>query len=85
MKSGLLTDGIGGKSSTGPCTANQCFFLCVISVENEQDLIPKIFPGKRLALRSVMETSSVCGGSEDDRARELDIISVIGSPMVRKA
>ena len=27
MKSGLLTDGIGGKSSTGPCTANRCFFF----------------------------------------------------------
>ena len=27
-----------------------------------------------------METSSVCGGSEDDQARERDIISVIGSP-----
>ena len=38
------------------------------------------FPGKAIGIAVVMETSSVCGGSEDDRARELDIISVIGSP-----
>ena len=38
------------------------------------------FPGKEIGIAVVMETSSVCGGSEDDRARERDIISVIGSP-----
>ena len=38
------------------------------------------FPGKAIGIAVVMETSSVCRGSEDDWARERDIISVIGSP-----
>ena len=38
------------------------------------------FPGKEIGIAVVMETSSVCGGSEDDRARVRDIISAIGSP-----
>ena len=77
MKSGLLTDGIGGKSSTSPCTANRCFFLCRwrgkrAGTDSED------FPGKAIGIAVVMETSSVCGGSEDDWARERNIISVIG-------
>ena len=45
-----------------------------------QDLIRKRFATKFSAIAVVMETSSCYGGSEDDRARERCMISVIGSP-----
>ena len=77
MKSGLLTDGIGVKSSTGPCTANRCVFFVSWKRAGPDS---EDFPGKAIGIAIVMETSSVCGGSEDDQARERDIISVIGSP-----
>ena len=68
MKSGLLTDGIGGKSSTGPCTANQ-FFFCVCRRRGKRaGPDSEDFPGKAIGIAVVMEMSSVCGGSEDDLA-----------------
>ena len=44
------------------------------------DQIRKRFAAKFSVIAVVMETPSGYGGSEDDRARERDIISVIGSP-----
>ena len=38
------------------------------------------FPGKAIGIAAVMDMSSGYGGSEDDRGREHEIISVIGSP-----
>ena len=38
------------------------------------------FPGKAIGIAVVMETPSGYGGCEDDRAREREIISVIGFP-----
>ena len=38
------------------------------------------FPGKAIGIVAVMDMSSGYGGSEDDRVRDRDVISVIGSP-----
>ena len=38
------------------------------------------FPGKAIGILVVMDTSSVHGGSEDDRGRDREIIFVSGSP-----
>ena len=38
------------------------------------------FPGKAIGIAAVMDMSSGYGGSEDDRVRDRDVISVIGSP-----
>ena len=45
-----------------------------------QDLISEYFPGNAICIAVVMDMSSGYGGSEDDRGREREIISVIGSP-----
>ena len=42
--------------------------------------ISEEFPENAIGIAVVMDISSGYGGSEDDRARERDIISVIGSP-----
>ena len=77
MKSGLLTDGIGGKSSTGLCTANRCFFVCL---GNRSGPHFRIFPREAIGIAVVMDTHSGNGGSEDDRGREHGFNSVMGSP-----
>ena len=42
--------------------------------------ISEVFAGKAIGIAVVMDVSSGYGGSEDDRARACEIISVIGSP-----
>ena len=77
MKSGLLMGEIGGKSTTGLWMANRCFFLCRGKTCRT---ISEVFPGKAIGIAVVMDMLSGYGGSEDDRVRDRDVISVIGSP-----
>ena len=77
MKSGLLMGETGGKSTTGLWTANRCFFLCRGKTCRT---ISDVFPGKAIGIAAVMDMSSGYGGSEDNRVRDRDVISVIGSP-----
>ena len=51
-------------------------FFCVVKKREEHS---EDFAGKAIGIAVVMETPSGYGGSEDDWAREREIISVIGS------
>ena len=59
VKRGLLMDGTGGKSSTGPCTANRCFFVSWKTSRTNSE----VFPWKAIGIAVVMETPSGYGGS----------------------
>ena len=75
-KCGLLMD--GGKSYVRAVVRpTSAFCVCVGKAcrSSSED-----FPGNAIGIAVVMDMSSGYGGSEVDRGREREIISVIGSP-----
>ena len=53
------------------------FFLCLGKARRRSS---EGFPGKAIGIAIGMDMISGYGGSEDDRGRDREIISVIGSP-----
>ena len=63
---------------SGPLYGQPVLFFCVVEIRAGPD--SEDFPGNAIGIAVVMDMSSGYGGSEVDRGREREIISVIGSP-----